>query len=397
MRQLQQFAFLSIALLACSSTTISQESARPAASDFNVELNVGPRPMIYSIPVPPGRSGYFAHLELKRVPDWKASPEVPVAATALKFEFWLEESVPKIEVTAYLGKIEVNSRPHEWKVPTAKIVSRALPPEETIVIAETERLGIQPIQVRAFRAQPWSVGPPEVTNKTQALSVIAVTEARPSYSVSVRNVSHKLITAIHWYGVENGRKGGGSGLSGAPVIPAGRSFVFHVHFSHTEDKGRPDSADKEPASRREIVIAVVVFDDGTFEGEADMAAETSANMTGMRIQNMRVIGLLKRIGPASGSEQTLVLKNLKSDSSGLSEDVDEHLVAELRSRFTQASDDVRNRRIKEEVEKGLRFVKSDLLREIERFEYRRENSPSDADFESWLKELMKRFGRIVTD
>ena len=227
--------------------------------------------------------------------------------------------------------------------------------------------------------------------------MLGVTEARPAYIVSVRNVSHKLITAIHWYGVENGLKGGGSGISGAPIIPPGRSFVFHAHFSFTEDKARPESPDKEPASRREIVIAVVVFDDGTFEGEADMAAETIANMTGMRIQNMRVIRLLKRLAPASGSDQTLVLKNLKRDISRLSEDVDEHLVAELRSRFAEASDDVRNRRIKEEVANGLRFVKIDLLHEIERFEFRRENSPADADFESWLKELMERFGKIVTN
>ena len=42
-------------------------------------------------------------------------------------------------------------------------------------------------------------------------------------------------------------------------------------------------------------------------------------------------------------------------------------------------------------------MKSDLLHEIEKFEYRRENSPSDADFESWLKELTERFGKVVTD
>ena len=132
MHQLRRFAFLAFTFLVCSSTAIAQERARPAASDFNIEiLNAGGRPMTFSIPVPPRRSGYFAHLELKHVPDWKASPEVPVGATALRFEFWLEESVPMIRVTAYLGKIEVNSRPHEWKVPTATVVSRALPPEET--------------------------------------------------------------------------------------------------------------------------------------------------------------------------------------------------------------------------------------------------------------------------
>lgn len=401
MRHLKPITLAGLAVVLCFSTVTSQEPrSRRTASEFNIEiLNLGVRPHVFSIPVPPARNGYYAHMELKRVPDWKASGEVPVEASALRLEFYLEGGVPWIEITGYLGKIEPHSsRPSEWgTLGTAKVVSRALPPEETITIAETERFGIVPFQVRAFRAAPWSVGPPQITNKTQALTAFAITEERPSYTLSVRNVSHKLITAIQWYGVENGRRTGGSGMSGGPIIPAGRSFEIRLWFGFTEDKARPEAADKEPATKREIVIAAIVFDDGTFEGEADEAAEMAASMTGGRIQHFRVNRLLRNISAATGNEQAQVLKNLKRDITALSEEVDAGLVVELRSRFAEASEDMRNRRIKEEVANGLRFVKNDLLSEIEKFEYRREHSPADVDFEVWLKEALEHSGRKRTN
>ncbi|MGI8734716.1 MAG: hypothetical protein ACR2LM_15590 [Pyrinomonadaceae bacterium] len=398
MQPVKQFAWLCFVLSLVVSTAISQERpARPRASDFNVEvLNLDRRNHIFAIPGSPARSSYFTHLDLKRVPDWKAADGVLAEVGALRLNFWLEEGLPWIEVVAVLGKLEPHSRPDEWnKAATAIVVSRALQPEETITIVEAARFGILPFQVRAFRAQPWSVGPPEVTNKTQALTVTRVTEDRPGYTLNVRNLSHKYINAIHWYGQENGRSRGGSGLSGARVIPPGGTTLISLHFGFPEEKLSPDATEREAASTREIVIAAIVFDDGTFEGEPDKAAEMAAEMAGSRIQLLRVNKLLRSEMPPNGHAQAL--KNLKRDIGALSEEVDLGVADELSGRFAAASEDIRTRRIKEEIKNGLRFVKGELLREIEKFEYRRDNSPAVADFDGWLKELIEKYGRMVTD
>ena len=44
-----------------------------------------------------------------------------------------------------------------------------------------------------------------------------------------------------------------------------------------------------PSSTREIVIAAILFSDGTFEGEPDEAAEMAAEASGERIQLTRVL------------------------------------------------------------------------------------------------------------
>lgn len=393
----KQFGLIALTLFCVLSTASSQDRpARPPASDFNVEiLNLDARNHIFSIPGSPVRAGYIAHINLTRVPDWKPSDDVPEEVAALRLQFWLDDGVSRIEVTAHLGKIAPHSRPYEWnKLTTTTVAARTLPPGELVTISETERFGIVPFQIRAFRAKPWSVGPPQVTNKTQSLNAVAVSEDRPVYMVTVRNLSHKHIKSLRWYGLEDGRKSGGSGISGERVVSAGGLFEIRQHFGFTEERAKTDSAESEPVQTREIVIAAILFDDGTFEGEADEAAEMAAHMAGQDLQLKRVQRLLRPLTATQKNRQARALKKLKRDVTSLSEEVNPKFTLELLSRFAAASEDMRNRRIREEVANGLRFVKNELLREIEKFGYQSENSPKDADFETWLNQQIENFKTI---
>lgn len=387
MPQLKYFTVLILGFTAFVATAAAQ---RPPlkASDFNVEiLNLDDRPHVLALYEPPARGAYIAHVNLKRISNWKASAEVPVEASALRLQFWLEGNTPQLEVTAYLDKIAPRSNPEWEKMATTKVVSRCLAQDETVTISETERFGIQPFQVRTFRAQPWSVGPPLITNKTQALNVDSMSEARPVYTLKVRNVSHKAINAIQYYGIENDRKQGGSGSSAAPLIPAGRIFMIQQRFDLTEERLQT----KPQAITREIVIAAVVFDDGSFEGEPDVAAEMAADMVGNRIQLTRVILLLRKVAarPVVGSDQ---LRMLQKDIAALSEDFDSGVAEELNERFAMASEDMRTRRIKEEIRNGMRSLKSHVLREIEKFDLRSQTA-GEVDFKSWLNDLIDNLER----
>ena len=362
------------------------------ASDFNVEiLHLDDHRHVFAIYEAPARNGYIAHVNLKRISDWKPSAEVPAEASALRLQFWLEGNTTHLEVSAYLDKISTRANPEWEKMAPVKVVSLALAQDATVTINETQRFGIQPFQVRAFRAQPWSVGPPLVTNKTQALSVESISEARPSYTVKVRNVSHKAINAIHSYGIENDRKQGGSGSSAKSLIPAGRVFIIQQRFDLPEERLKA----KAPANKREIVIAAVVFDDGSFEGEPDVAAEMAADISGSRIQATRVIPLLRKLSARPGGEKDQ-LTVLQKDIAALSEDVDSLVTNELIERFATASEDMRNRRIKEEVGNGMRHLKNHVLREIEKFNLRREAS-GEVDFNRWLNDLIDDLERTLAN
>jgi hypothetical protein len=387
MQQLRHCAVFILGFTAFVATAAAQKPPL-RASDFNVEiLNLDDRPPVLVLYEPPARSAYIAHVNLKRISDWKPSAEVPAEASALRLQFWLEGNTPHLKVTAYLDKIVPRSNPEWEKMATTKVVSRALAQDGTVTISETERFGIQPFQVRTIRAQPWSVGPPLITNKTQALNVDSVSEARPTYTLKVRNVSHKAINAIHSYGLENDRKQGGSGSSATPLIPAGRIFVIQQRFDLTEERLKT----KAQATKREIVIAAVVFDDGSFEGEPDVAAEMAADMVGNRIQLTRVIPLLRKLAARPGGDSN-ELKMLQKDIAALPEDVDSGVVEELIERFATASEDMRNRRIKEEIGNGLRSLKRHVLREIEKFDLR--SAPaSNVDFSRWLNDLIDNLER----
>ena len=400
--QSKQFYASVLTILICFASAASQRPRSTPASDFNIEINnLDGRKHFFSIPESPGRAGYIAHHNLNRIPEWKISEKAPEETNALRLQFWIEAGVPQIEVLAHLGNVE--TRPYEWNRPKAtKIVTRQLPIDETITITETEAFGIVPFQVRVFRAQPWSVGPPQVTNKTQALTVLALTESRPVYILAVRNVSHKSISAISWYGLENGQKQGGSGTSGAPLIAAGRPFEIRQRFGLAEEKLESQPADLQPASgeivpaSREIVIAAILFSDGTFEGEPDEAAEMAANTAGERIQLTRVLRLLEKMSGTAEPEPAR-LKKLKNDINALSEEVDSRVAEELIAQFAEASEDTRNRRIKLEIARGLGYIKNEVIQEIDKFERQREVSPAKANFESWLKELISMLGKMVRD
>ena len=386
-----------ISLVVLSSAALGFSQQTPTkSSDFNVEiLNLDNRSHTFSIPEPPHQFSYFAHVNLKRVPDWKPSAEVPEQAGALQIKFWLADGSAEIEITAYLGKMEPNSRPYEWERMTkAKVLMRALGLDETVTITETERFGIAPFDIKVSRARPWSVGQPQIINKTQALTVSGIIEARPTYILNIRNVSHKAINAIRWYGQIRGQQTSGSGISGESVIAPGSAFELRQHFEFQEEKRRTDSDRLE--FERTIVIAAIVFDDGTFEGEANAAAEMAANVAGEQIQLTQINRLARSLAQSSLRNPELLLKKLKADIAALSESPNQAVVDEVVRRFAAADEDMRNRRVKEEIGNGLRSTKSHFLREIEKLEFRLEQS-SDVDFDLWIKDLLDNIGKMRTN
>jgi hypothetical protein len=392
MRNRFSIALVGLTVIACGSLAVAQRQPqpRPPASDFNLEISntmEGQPAYVATVPGAGKHGGLIANYRLHRIPAWKPSAEAPAEVVALKIDAWLEEAAVRVEVLAYFGPAPPGPRPADLaKLRKVKVASRLIHENETVSLNETESFGIEPIGLRVLRARPWSIGPPEITNKTQTLNVTGISEERPLYTVATRNVSTKCIAAIQWYAVDNGRRAGGSGLSGVCLIPAGRVFDIHQYFTLTEQAEAEGSQPQQPG-KREIVIAALLFDDGTFEGEIDVATSMAARRAGMRIQYARIIQLFQAIAPTSAEGQSAVLSKLRSDVAALGEDVEPAIVEGLVVRFATASPDMRQRRIREEVRNSLRFIKNDLGHQIERFEYDRAHTPEKADFAAFIKRL----------
>jgi hypothetical protein len=366
----------------------------PQASDFNLEItNLMSTRYVASVPTDGHQAGVYGTWNLRHIADWKPSAEVPSAAGVIKVTFWLEQDSVRVEVLAYLGEIAPNSRPPDWqKLPQMKIASRLVRLDETISIDETQRVGIQLFQVKLVRAAPWSIGPPEVINKTQALNVESTTEERPAYTVTVRNVSTKNISAIMWYGIENDRKGGGGGVQGGLLVRAGKEFQIQQHFSNSQEK-RADESNSELPRKRQIVIAAVLFEDGSFEGEPDTAATMAAGWSAEAQQLSRIIPLLQSAAASGDPDQTASLAKLKNDIGALSEEVDTAQVAKLLTRFPNLSSE-QQRIVNVGFKGGLRVAKHNMLNEIERLEYERAHAAVAKDVRTWAEQMIAKYQKL---
>ena len=383
-----------VGLLLMSSVARSQTFPPPRqASEFNVEiLNLLSTKHVGSVPAGGQHSGVYANVNLRHVTDWKPTADVPFAASVIKVEFWIEQDAIRVEALAYLGEMPPNSRPPDWeKMQKIQFVSRLVRVDETVSVDETRRVGIEPFEIKVVRAAPWTVGPPEIINKTQSLHVEGTTEERPAYTVTVRNVSSKDISAINWYGTENDRKGGGGGQQSASLIRAGKLFQIQQHFSNPAMKSTDNSQPDVPL-RRQIVIAAVLFEDGTFEGDPDEAAGMALSWTGDALQLSRIIPLLQTAAESADQDEAIMAK-LKIDIAALSEDVDPALVAKVLTRFPELSKETQ-RLATVRFKPGLRLAKSSLLNEIQRFEFQRARSVDIKDMRAWLKQVIVKYQRV---
>ncbi|HYW73064.1 MAG TPA: hypothetical protein VE961_18705 [Pyrinomonadaceae bacterium] len=366
--------------------------SRPV-SDFNIQiLNLMPNKFVAPVQAEGQHGAVYGNSRLRLTPDWKPSAEVPAAASVIKVEFWLEQGSIRLEVQAYLGEMAPNSRPPDWeKMPKLKIASRLLHVDETVTVDETRQVGIEPFQVKVARAEPWSVGPPEIINQTQALNVEGTTEERPFYIVTVRNVSPKNIIAIEWRGTENDRMFGGGAQRGERLIPAGKLYQIHEHFATVEEK-RNGETTPELASRRQIVITAILFEDGSFEGNADAAAGMAAQSLGESMEFARRIPLLE--ATAAEPDQTAALAKLKAVIEASGEPPDPALISNLLTRFPGVSDETRLRKLLVALNAGMKFAQVNLRTDIQRFEYQQTHSAAPRDLKTWLTEMIARYKKI---
>jgi len=363
-------------------------------SDFNVQiLNLLPNKFVAPIPADGQHGGVYDYIRLRLIPDWKPSAAVPAAATVLKVEFWLEQTSVRVEVQAYFGEMPPSPRPPEMeKLQKLKIASRLVRVDETVIIDEVRQVGIEPFQLKVARAEPWSVGPPEIINKTQALNVEGIAEERPFYAVTVRNVSTKNIIAINWRGIENDRgKGGGGQRIARPILPA-KLFQIHQYFPVVEENSS-EYRPAEPPRRRQIVITAILFEDGSFEGETDDAAGLAAQSAGEGLQVSRLLPLLES---ELGSEpaQTATPAKIKAEVEALADTADPAVVAALLARFPGISEEMRQRNLAIQFNMGMKGTKLSLLNEIKQFEYQQTHSAAAKDLRTWLTETINRYKKI---
>jgi hypothetical protein len=330
--------------------------------------------------------GLFRH-----VPSW-TPPADSLPVRAVNIHTGLEGDAVRIAVSVFLGE-----RFHEEE----KSVSTHLIHEnEKIVIRELSRFGIEPFAVKVVRVTRDLTIYPKVTSQAGSIVVIDIApknSALPSYKVSLQNLYGKSVMALGVEVLVNGQKrliSMPQGKEGDPLIAPGA--VYELNVLGVKD-ALLTSEGYEPNSpqAQEIVISAAMFDDNSYQGDAKTAARFRAFMTGRKIQVARLLTLMQTAADQTELDVSATVNMLNTQASSLSDNVETSVVDRLLEDFPTLSADVKES-LKRGIEVSLHSVKTDLLKDLQKFVKPRSQSLDAQAFQTWLRVNKEKYERWLS-
>ncbi|HLL73040.1 MAG TPA: hypothetical protein VK363_16490 [Pyrinomonadaceae bacterium] len=375
------FVFASFAAAVLAQATTPQKQSRPTpATNLTVEIRYRKD---YATFLAGDRSMWFGRFE--RIAGWQQpAGMLPVRAVQVSSRVESETAL-QIAVSVRQGE-----RYHDEVKQVAAYTVRV---DERVAVEELKQYGIVPIELRVVRTKPAAeAAPPYVESRTSALELVGVEPREatfPSYVVRLKNVSGKDIAALHvdYYTGKRHSSMRPQHPQNLPLIKAGA--VYELNASGGGDGGELTADGYTPRALQKVVIATVVFADGTFEGEPLAAAEQHALQHARKLQITRALALIKDALEERGAgDETATVARFKAQVSALGEEVEPQVVGRLAAKFPSLGE--QDRRM---LSEGLRFyqheIKMDLLRAVAKFEDAR--STQQVTFRRWLESVQETY------
>jgi hypothetical protein len=267
---------------------------------------------------------------------------------------------------------------------------------ERVTIKEIERLGVEPFDVSIVKVIQKEANLPAIRNKTKSIEVmnLEASSVPTPYRISLRSLSDKPVLALEVNSYIGDKKQFLVWPQGAwdrPLIEPGG--VYEVKIS-SEARGRVTEYGYEPAQTTSIEVATVVFEDGTYEGSPFLAAGIRGQMMGCKVQLGHVLPLLKTALEATDGDQADALRDVKESVLDLSEEVDTPRLKELQDQFTGLNAGEKNI-LSNYIKWGLHHVKATLVKEIDAFEERGQQTNS-SQIREWLGKTKEKYEKWLS-
>jgi hypothetical protein len=172
------------------------------------------------------------------------------------------------------------------------------------------------------------------------------------------------------------------------IIAPGGTYEFTAKLA-TQTTPTPDGYTPALVPNQIIEISSAVFDDGSFEGDSQIAITVAAFHQGKKLQLARVIELLERSLSATETTASTTLASLKSDVATLSFEADSDSVQEVRGKFPNLSAR-QEHDLKPAIEVSMKGLRDEVVNEITRFQLRNRRVDPNA-FHHWLKSSKDRY------
>jgi hypothetical protein len=182
-------------------------------------------------------------------------------------------------------------------------------------------------------------------------------------------------------------------MPGRVLIAPGAIFETQLYFGGANGRWTPQGFVPDPPRLLTYALGTIVFDDGTYEGEASVAANVEAGQAGLRLQRKRMLSLLNQITDAPGLDVKATLEKLKSQVAALRIDVDAAVLDKLLARYPSLSEERHGRRLMLEIMGGLKNGRRELLSRINEFE----RAEGRIEFGKWLSGMKEQYAAMTSD
>ena len=243
-------------------------------------------------------------------------------AAAVKVSSRSSSNSLRLEVSALFGPVVTNKIP-DWSNDFAEQTgpSYALRDGDTVVVTDLLKYGLSLLNLQAAPAKPVRLllGTDfDTVYYTPALDILGVDESLNRFKISVSNRASKPVAA---YALGNGHAHAVASLvtdfawlEDDRKLPPGATYSAEYDSEQAGWRAYPASA-----RRPKLVVAAVLFQDGSSEGDATSSSGLTDSRKGQRDQLARVLDILNSVEPSTDEDVAAAIKKLKAQISGLPE------------------------------------------------------------------------------
>lgn len=374
-----------IAITACfllnASAQTSPGRPSPTGQALEIAYREGKPPAyepVRRVKLPPGEGSWFG--SFARVAGWHL-PAGAQLVSAVRVVPYLDGDAVKVVVSVLRGERFLDS---EDMVGTYSVREN-----ESLVVDALKDFGVEPFKMKLIRVAPQTAELPSILNIAKSVEVVGIepiVSTFPRYKVTLHNLSEKEISAIRIDVFREGKlslSGLLQGEEGEALVKAG-GFYEQNQMLATQAELTPAGFTPMSPSAQKIVIASVIFKDGSFEGDGAPAATYFGFVIGNRTELKRIVPLLDNALSAASS-----IEAVQKQLGELSYDFDESDVAELAREFPQ----IDRKKLESPVEVAIHSMRKNVVDHLERF---RSGSGSPGDFQQYLQGMKARYSEWLT-
>ena len=307
----------------------------------------------------------------------------------------IRSTVQKNAVAVSVAVVEGSFRPDDMDDqgrPERIVATYRARSGDRIRVDELQAFDIDPLDLRVVSDRPAILTPLQVFNRTSLIRIAAVQErVGGRYQLTLRNMGKRAVTGL----VYRRANPPGMGMINTPIPPQGTAKVL-VSFGpryqmNAEGQFEPDP--RLPA----VLLSMVTFADGSYDGEAESAALFHAQMKVVPLLfSRRILPLLTQaLQSWETSQADATAARLRADIAALVEDVEPEIADEIFRKYPAVTPTPEfEAQLRSECQLELKRHRSMMLTALNQNigEHGRIDS---AAFRQWLSDQKEVFEKIL--